>query len=305
MDNDGKQEIWGLKDLPSPPPGKTGWPWTVACPVLPHKMSDGRRWPLISIVTPSYNQGKYIEETIRSVLLQDYPNLEYIVMDGGSTDGTVEILRKYEPFLSYIYIGRDEGQAAAIKAGFDRATGEILAWLNSDDRYLPGAFQTVATYFAQDRRIAFANSDVNLIDENSSVIKRMFVSRPSRVVTANLGTHSWPQQGCFWRKWAYEKAGGLDPSFEFTMDRDLFLRITAIGRAGRIPGPPLGEFRIHGEAKSSTITEVANAEGLRCIQKYRSPLLCRMPNILKLYWWFFRKPTGIRIRLSRYFGIEY
>lgn len=294
-----------LAVLPSPPLGKAGWPWIVECPELPDKMPDGRPWPRISVVTPSYNQGKYIEETIRSVLLQGCPNLEYIVMDGGSTDGTVEILRKYEPSLSYLHIGPDEGQAAAIKVGFDKATGEIIAWLNSDDRYLPGALPRVVRFFAQRPRVVFANSDVNLIDENSSVIKRMFVSRPSRVVTANLGTHSWPQQGCFWRKWAYEKAGGLDRSFEFTMDRDLFLRITAIGRAGRIPGPPLGEFRIHGEAKSSTKTEVADAEGLRCIQKYRSPLLYRMPNILKLYRWFFRKPTGIRVRLSRYFGIEY
>src|SRR5688572_28969334 len=103
-----------LSDLPAPPPGKTGWPWTEETFQLPEAMPDGKRWPRISIVTPSYNQGQFIEETIRSVLLQCYPNLEYIVIDGGSTDDSVEIIEKYKSWLTYWVSEPDKGQVDAI-----------------------------------------------------------------------------------------------------------------------------------------------------------------------------------------------
>jgi len=115
-----------LKDLPSPPHGKKGWPWTEETPPLPDTMPDGRPWPRISIVTPSYNQAEFIEETIRSVLLQGYPDIEYIIIDGGSTDGSVKIIKKYEPWLTYWVSEPDRGQSHAINKGMKRATGEIL-----------------------------------------------------------------------------------------------------------------------------------------------------------------------------------
>ena len=291
--------------FPQSPDNKIGWPWTEIPEPLPETMDDGCLWPRITIVTPSYNQGKYIEETIRSVLLQGYPNLEYIIMDGGSTDNTLEIIEKYKPFLAHFESGPDDGQAAAIGNGFAMATGEILAWLNSDDRYLSVAFEQVARYFTKHPKVVFANSDINFIDANSQIIKRMFVSRPCRIATANLGVHSWPQQGCFWRKWAYEKAGGMDASFEFTMDRDLFLRITAVGPSDRIPGSPLGEFRIHNEAKSSTILDVAEQDSKRLLDRESNPFLKRVRWIFSILWWFWRKPTSIRMRIQRYFGKEY
>ena len=114
---------------------------------LPETMSDGHPWPRISIVTPSYNQGQFIEETIRSVLQQGYPNLEYIIIDGGSTDNSVEIIKKYEEYLTYWVSEPDDGQYDAINKGFSRATGEIMAWLNSDDMYVPWTFKTVAEIF--------------------------------------------------------------------------------------------------------------------------------------------------------------
>src|SRR5437588_6081454 len=133
-----------LAKLPSPLTDKTGWPWTIETPPLPVVRPDGSCWPRISIVTPSYNQGQFIEETIRSVLLQGYPDLEYIIIDGGSQDESVEIIKKYEPWLTYWVSEQDRGQSHAINKGFDRSTGLILGWLNSDDVLLPNALATVA-----------------------------------------------------------------------------------------------------------------------------------------------------------------
>src|SRR5437763_87805 len=117
----------GLKDLPPPPAGKTGWPWTEESEQLPDRMEDGREWPRISIVTCSYNQGCFIEETIRSVLLQGYPNLEYIIIDGESKDESVEIIRKYGSWLTYWESSPDKGQSNKINNGMKRASGDIVA----------------------------------------------------------------------------------------------------------------------------------------------------------------------------------
>src|SRR5258706_15441344 len=131
-----------LRDLPPPPPGKTGWPWTEetqpAADVLPNKAFQrispriSRISPRISIVTPSFGQGRFLEETIRSVLLQGYPDLEYIVLDGGSTDESVDILRRYAPWLSHWRSHPDDGQAAAVSEGWNRGGGTVVAHLNSD-----------------------------------------------------------------------------------------------------------------------------------------------------------------------------
>ena len=120
-----------LYDLPPPPPGKRGWPWIEASVELPDPMPDGQEWPRVSIVTPSYQQGPFIEETIRSVLLQGYPNLEYIVIDGGSTDETVAILRKYEKWIAYWVSEADKGQSEAINKGFAKASGDLFGWPNA------------------------------------------------------------------------------------------------------------------------------------------------------------------------------
>src|SRR5262245_16909311 len=136
-----------LAELPPPPVGKIGWPWTIETLKLPSVSSDGLPWPSISIVTPSYNQGQFIEETIRSVLLQGYPNLEYIIIDGGSKDQTVDIIHKYEPWLTYWVSRKDRGQAHAINDGLRRASGTIFNWINSDDVLAPNALATIALLF--------------------------------------------------------------------------------------------------------------------------------------------------------------
>jgi glycosyltransferase involved in cell wall biosynthesis len=145
-----------LAQLPPPPAGKTGWPWTEETPPLAATRPDGSLWPRISIVTPSYNQGQFIEETIRSVLLQGYPDLEYIIIDGGSSDETVEIIKKYEPWLSYWTSEKDRGQAHAINKGIERISGEVFNWINSDDLLLPGALKYVGEMSAPNRLLASA-----------------------------------------------------------------------------------------------------------------------------------------------------
>ena len=140
----------GLLDvLPTPPTGKTGWPWTEQTDAGLY--NDGTFWPKLTIVTPSYNQGTFIEETIRSILLQNYPNLEYIVIDGGSSDQTVEILKKYSPWISYWRSEKDRGQGHAINLGFSLAAGDYYAWINSDDYYLAKVFHRIARTFINTR----------------------------------------------------------------------------------------------------------------------------------------------------------
>ena len=132
------------KELPFPSQSKQGWPWTELSQSAPEKMSDNSDWPRISIITPSYNQGQFIEETIRSVLLQNYPNLEYIVVDGESNDGTQQIIEKYQPWISKVIIEPDDGPADAIQKGLSLATGEWVNWINSDDILLPNALNLLA-----------------------------------------------------------------------------------------------------------------------------------------------------------------
>src|SRR5205814_7869126 len=136
-----------LTELPPPPSDKTGWPWTVETPTAPPVRPDESSWPRISIVTPSYNHGEFIEETIRSILLQGYPDLEYIIIDGGSTDQSSEIIQKYAFWLTFWVSEKDRGQAHAINKGLSRSTGTIFQWINSDDVVLIGAFAAVGGCF--------------------------------------------------------------------------------------------------------------------------------------------------------------
>jgi len=294
-----------LYTFPKPPPGKTAWPWEGQAALFPQKMSNGQSWPKLSIVTPSCNQGQFIEETIRSVLLQGYPNLEYLVIDGGSTDNSADIIRKYEPWLKYWVSETDAGQADAIEKGFNKASGDILAWQNSDDFYAPGAFERVAYFFAARADLVFANGDVNLVASNSQYVRRIYAMRPSHFFAANLGQHGWPQQGCFWLRSAYQHVGGVNPALQFCMDKDLFIRLVAFGPAGRITGPALANFRQHQQAKSVMLKQVARRETAGIVEKYGRKKWTKHPRLLQALWWVFRKQAALRLRLGRYFDWEY
>jgi glycosyltransferase involved in cell wall biosynthesis len=230
--------------------------------------------PRISIVTPSFNQAQFIERTIRSVLDQGYPALEYRVQDGGSRDGTVEILRRYEGKLAGWESAPDDGQSQAINRGFTGTTGEIMAWLNSDDVLFPGSLAFVGEFFASHPEVDVIYGHRILIDEDDRQIGRWMLPAHDDAVL------SWadfvPQETLFWRRRIWDKVGGrVDESFRFAMDWDLLLRFREAGaRFERVPRF-LGGFRIHGRQKTSaTISDVGFDE----MDRLRSRVLGRVPS---------------------------
>lgn len=238
-----------LAELPPPPAGNAGWPWTEQSEQLPETMPNGRHWPKISIVTPSFNQGQFIEETIRSVLLQGYPNLQYIIIDGGSTDNSVEIIRRYEPWLSYWVSELDAGQAQAINKGLAHSTGEIVAWLNSDDVYLPGVLGEAAKWLMKHPEVAVVYGRSRFIDENGKELHGYY-SNPFDLEEM-LYYCRIPQPSSFIRKWAIEQVDYLDQEWSFIMDYDLWMRI-GLRYPLRYFEKTWSYFRRHATSKSIT-----------------------------------------------------
>ena len=252
-----------LIDLPAPPLDNGGWPWTEESTRLPETMPDGSPWPPISIVTPSYNQGQFIEETIRSVLLQGYPNLEYIVVDGGSTDESIEVIHRYEPWLSYWVSEPDEGQSDAINKGFRRATGEILAWLNCDDIYLPGAVRAAVEYLAEHPQVALVHGGASYLSDSGMMsMGRRVAFDPDRPCETII-----PQPAAFFRRSAFEAVGGLDLGLHYRMDLDLWIRIAQRYQIRAIPYV-LARIRTSLEAKTASENEQTWIELAQIGQEY-------------------------------------
>ncbi len=207
------------------------------------------RLPLVTIVTPSFNQARFLEETIRSVLAQDYPYIEYIVIDGGSTDGSVEIIKTYADRLAWWVSEPDRGQTDAINKGFSRAKGEILAWLNSDDTYQPGAVSAAVQYLNAHPAIGMVYANANFIDEQGRVIGRFPAARTDYRRLRQGYVHI-PQQASFFRASLWRQVGPLDPSFFFAMDYDLWVRIARLTPLAYLPDQTWANFRLHGRSKT-------------------------------------------------------
>lgn len=208
--------------------------------------------PQISIVTPSFQHGRFLEWTLRSVLLQDYANLEYVVMDGGSTDQTPEILARYASRLAHVESAKDAGQADAVARGFQQTSGEIMAYLNSDDVLAPGALDFVANYFADNPGVDAVYSHRVFMTDDGTVDSYWILPPHSNILMKR-----WdyiPQETCFWRRRIYEAVGGIDPSFQFALDYDLFVRFMQRGKMHRV-NRFLGAFRRHAAAKTATLVE--------------------------------------------------
>jgi len=217
--------------------------------------------PLISIITPSYNQAPFLEASIRSVLEQDYSNIEYIIIDGGSTDGSLDIIKKYADRLAFWSSEKDRGQTDAINKGFARATGEIMAWINSDDTYGPGAIREAVAEMLAHPEMGMVYGYANFIDDHGKVIGR-FPAAQTDYLRLRGGYVHIPQQAAFFRRDLWQQVGPLDPSFFFAMDYDLWVRIAKLA--------PLlytrkvwANFRLHGDSKTMAANDRCWPEMIR------------------------------------------
>ena len=204
--------------------------------------------PLVSIVTPSFNQARYLEAAIQSVLSQNYPRLEYIIMDGGSTDGSVEIIKRYESKLAWWVSEKDQGQTDAINKGFAHAKGNFLAWINSDDTYEPNAILSAVKFLQQHPEVGLVYGDANYINEDGRVIGR-FPAAQTDLIRLRRGYVHIPQQAAFFRADLWRAVEPLDPSFYFAMDYDLWVRLAARSQVKYIP-QTWANFRLHTSGKT-------------------------------------------------------
>jgi glycosyltransferase involved in cell wall biosynthesis len=261
-----------LSELPPPPAGKTGWPWTQETPrEADEHLRAPSTAPRISIVTPSYNQGPFIEETIRSILLQGYPDLEYMIIDGGSTDGTPEIVSKYAQWISYSVSEPDRGQAHALNKGISRITGQVFGWINSDDFLAPGALNLTGRKHAEfpDRILA---GDVVIFQDDSGAEEiclqegiefRNFVEfwRP----------RNWAQPGIFFPVDLLKRITPLDETLHYLFDHDLLCRTLPLSNVELLHST-VASYRHHPASKTIAKEDFFHLETVRVTKRYWSKL---------------------------------
>ena len=253
-----------LKYLPASISLKIGWPWTEESDPLPPLKSDGNLWPRISIVTPSFNQEQFIEETIRSVLLQNYPDLEYIIIDGGSTDKTIEIIRKYDPWITSWVSEPDNGQSQAINRGFRKCTGELVNWICSDDMLCKNALKNLAAQFKNDNHALFIGKGLR-IDQNSRIIDEIYPSAIKNIEDLLDLKNFWRksdsimQQSCFYPRKEVIDSGYLNEENHYSMDYELWGRLLMADiRVIRL-NSSIGMFRWYQGQKTSNFNRATNS----------------------------------------------
>jgi glycosyltransferase involved in cell wall biosynthesis len=287
-----------LAELPPPPVGRTGWPWTQESRTLPARRSDGTPWPRITVVTPSYNQGRYLEAAIRSVLLQGYPNLEYLVMDGGSSDQSVAIIERYAPWLHHWQSGRDGGQSAAINRGIALGSGHLATWINSDDLLCHNALaeQAPDLGLAEDRLLV---GDCLYADALGNVLRR------HRGRVHDLGDllridRVWRRRGhivqpeVLFPRELFLQVGGLDAANHYSMDYELWGRMLLQGARLHYTGILFAVSRQHAGQKTrdgfrTTDSLLTSAERLtRAAQQLscrrRAEILLALGRYRRQYW---------------------
>jgi len=214
-----------------------------------------QRYPKITIVTPSFNQGNFLEETILSVIGQNYPNLEYLIYDGGSSDNSIDIIKKYEDKIDYWISEKDKGQSNAINKGLQKSTGEIINWLNSDDMLMPNTLFLIAEFFEKNPQYDAVSGDLYVIDTKGNLLfeKKLIDLHYLEMIFSSI---SVPQPATFFKRSALIKTGYLDENLNYNMDLDFFIRMKKAGvKFGRI-NKPIAKFRLHNLSK--TISEFDN-----------------------------------------------
>jgi glycosyltransferase involved in cell wall biosynthesis len=257
-----------LRDLPPPPANRRDWPWAESSATSPDHKLDRDALPKISVVTPSFNQSHFLEETIQSVLEQTYPNLEYIVIDGGSTDGSVEIIKRYEKWLHYWVSEPDRGQSHAINKGFSRSTGDLLAWLNSDDLYVEGALHRISEEYKEYPNHIIAGSVLSFNDDS----RESTVMKPRNITFENV-VKFWEEEfvcyqpGVFFPRQSFEKVGALNEAYHYVMDYDLWCRLLQHCPV-HYTDHMIAKFRLHGASKTGWISPLLLKEQSRYSKSY-------------------------------------
>src|SRR5690349_12860555 len=204
--------------------------------------------PKVSIIIPSFNQGQFLEASIQSALEQEYPNIEYIVVDGGSKDSSVEIIKKYQDHLKWWVSEKDKGHADALNKGFSHASGDILAWLNSDDIYFPGAVSAAVAVLQSHPEVGMVYGDADLIDDVGATVGQ-FGSKQTSYRQMLRGSVHIPQATTFFRADVWRQVGPLDLSLFFSFDYDLWVRIAKVSQVLYVPRR-WAKFRIHDAGKT-------------------------------------------------------
>jgi len=240
-----------LADLPKPPADKSGWPWNEESVRLPATMPDGEPWPKISIVTPHLNQRPFIEETIRSILLQGYPDIEHIIVDGGSNDGSLEVIAQYSPWVKCV-VEKGEGQSAAVNRGFRLATGDLIGWQNSDDFYGADNFCQAALAAARHPNCDVFNGTVRGFQGQDSRPPWIFENCHEFSRQKLLEEVCVMNQSMFFRRSIFERGIFLKDHLHYAMDQEFFWRLSLEGCYFQVVPSMVGYYRQHENAKSTT-----------------------------------------------------